>query len=130
MSAAAGSKPFQGEDHSSRRVTLISNGESTIYGSQMFWNRRSADMVRIGYNTVVVQDGEHCVLVNAAPPPDTTFVREFPDWLTMIAAPRGRFKPPPHGDLLKALSTLGIKPGDVTDIVITPFQLYSTGTLL
>ena len=116
--------------HSGRSVTLISNGESMIYGAQMFWNRRWADMVRIGYNTVVIQDGDRCILVNVSPPLDGSIAREFPDWLTMIASPKGRFKPPPHGDLFKALESQGIQREDVTDIVITPFQLYSTGTLL
>ncbi|MGO4586835.1 hypothetical protein AB4Z38_23590 [Arthrobacter sp. 2RAF6] len=118
------------DPHPSRSVTLISNGESTIYGSQMFWNRRWAEMVRIGYNTTVIQEGDRCILVNVSPPLNGSIARDFPDWLTMIEAPQGRFRAPPHGDLFKALESLDLQPEDVTDIVVTPFQLYSTGTLL
>lgn len=113
-----------------RAVTLISNGESTICGGQMFWNRKWDEMVRIGYNTVVVQDADRYILVNVSPPLDDSIARDFPDWLTMIAMPQGRFKPPPHGDLCTSLGRLNIRPEHVTDIVVTPFQLYSTGTLL
>jgi len=113
-----------------RRVTLISNGESTILGGLFFWNRRLDEMIRIGYNTTVIQDGNHCILINVSPPLDDTIDRDFPNWTTMRKPPHGRFKLPPNGDLFKALSTLNIKPEDVTDIVVTPFELYCTATLL
>jgi hypothetical protein len=125
---ATGSKVLA--EDSSRQVTLISNGESTVYGGQMFWNRRLNEMIRFGYNTIVIQDRDHCILVNASPPLDDTIDRNFPGWATMRQAPHGRFRRPPHGDLFEALSSLDIEPADVTDIVVTPFQLYSTGTLL
>lgn len=115
---------------SSRHVTLISNGESTVNGGSFFWGSRQDEMIRIGYNTTVIQDRDHCILINVSPPLDDTIKRDFPGWTTMREAPYGRFKQPPHGDLFNALSTLHITPEDVTDIVVTPFQLYATGTLL
>lgn len=128
--APGASNPRNVNDRSPRAVTLVSNGESTIYGAQMFWNRRWEEMIRFGYNTVVVRDSSRCILVNVSPPLDDTIERNFPGWATMLKAPRGRFKPPPHQDLFKGLASLNIQPEDVTDIVVTPFQLYATGTLL
>ena len=117
-------------DYTSRAITLISNGESTVNGGAFFWGSRMDETVRIGYNTTVIRDCRRCILINASPPLDDTIDREFPGWKTMRVAPYGRFKQPAHGNLLQSLASLNIKPEDVTDIVVTPFQLYSTGTLL
>ena len=130
MSKQLHERSMENRDFSFRHVTLISNGESTVCGGSFFWGQRMDEMVRIGYNTTVIQDQNHCVLINVSPPLDDTIERDFPGWKTMLEAPNGRFKQPPHGNLFQSLSALEIKPEDVTDIVITPFQLYATGTLL
>lgn len=121
------------QDHatySNRKVTLISNGESLVNGGTFFWGSRQDELVRIGYNTVVIQDQKHCILINVSPPLDDTIARDFPGWKTMRVAPYGYFKQPPQGDLFKSLAAINICPEDVTDIVVTPFQIYATATLL
>ena len=122
--------PEEAVDYTSRVVTLISNGESTVNGGAFFWGSRMDETVRIGYNTTVIQDRDRCILVNVSPPLDDTIDREFPGWKTMRVAPYGRFKQPAQGNLIQSLASLNIRPEDVTDIAVTPFQLYSTGTLL
>lgn len=113
-----------------RRITLISNGESTVCKETFFWGNHYDEKIRIGYNTVLVEDPGRVLLINVAPPTEDIFRRDFPAWKTMREAPYGNFKHPKQGDLIASLHALGIEPEDVTDIAVTPFQIYCTGTLL
>ncbi|MDQ2625149.1 MAG: hypothetical protein M3Y20_08330 [Actinomycetota bacterium] len=111
-------------------VEVLSVGNSLIRGPQAFWNDAWDEMIPLAFNVVVARTGGKVVLVNTSPPETTRVVEElFPRMRYLHDAPRGDLIREPHEHIEAALATLGLTPDDVDVVVLTPFELYTTGTL-
>lgn len=111
-------------------VRVLSMGNSLIRGPQAFWNDCWDEMVPLAFNVVVARRGDQVVLVNTSPPEDTAMVEElFPTMRYLHDAPRGDLVRQPGEHIVPALAQVGLTPDDVDVVVLTPFELYTTGTL-
>lgn len=112
-------------------VRSLDVGTSEIRGPQLFWMDAWDEWYPLQFQAVLIQGGDVKALVNTAPPLDLDAVHvEFPDleW-AVPAGERGRLKQEPHQDLVAALASAGVAPDEITHVILTPLELYSTGRL-
>lgn len=111
-------------------VRALSVGESKIRGPQVFWMACWDEILPLAFNVTLVQGNGLTALVNTSPPDDDAYVRErFPSMRYLHDAPDGDLVRSPAQTMEGALASVGLTPDDVTHVVLTPFELYTTGTL-
>ena len=107
-------------------VEMIKVGEADVHGPEVWWMSHWDKWETLVFYVVVVRGGGRTLLINTGFDPDTTTQDEA--WVAYNGDSRAAMR---HGpNLLKSLSEMGVKPEDVTDIVLSPFQSYSTGNVL
>lgn len=104
-------------------VRVASVGRTEIPGPELYWMSDWDRWYDLSFNVAVVEGPGSVVLVNTGAPDDLT---ELNARWTTIFGDRGRFLRDEHETLAAQLDRLGLAPTDVTDVVVTPFQLYST----
>ena len=111
-------------------VRVFSVGESKIDGPDVFWRQRQGEILPLAFNVTLVQGGGITALVNTSPPDDDAYVREhFPAMRYLHDAPAGDLIRSPDEHIDGALARYGLTPDDVTHVLLTPLELYTTGTL-
>jgi hypothetical protein len=105
------------------RVDVVSVGHSLIPGPELFWMSDWDRWYPISFNVGILRSADRIVLVNTGGPEDLTAMNER--WSKPFGE-KGRFVREAHESLTAQLAALGISPASVTDVVVTPFQLYST----
>lgn len=98
--------------------------ERQIRGPQGYWNTRWDEWVRIVFRVVVVRSDDVVLLLNTGPPTDLDFLN---GQLAAVHGDRARLiavTADPLGDVLAAE---GLSATEVTHVVLTPLQLYTTG---
>lgn len=111
-------------------VRVLSGGTSLIRGPEVFWMSAWDEMVPLAFNMTLAVGGDTVALINTAPPDDTTFIQEqFPRMRYLHDAPHGDLVRGPQHLMLGALEAVGLTPDDVTHVLLTPLELYTTGTL-
>jgi glyoxylase-like metal-dependent hydrolase (beta-lactamase superfamily II) len=78
------------------------------------------------FNVVLVQGDGFNLLVNTGPPDDLSPINDM--WTTVLGE-RSRYIRDDDDRLQSRLSSAGLTPDDITHVVVTPFQLYTTGGL-
>lgn len=113
------------------QVHLLSLGRSKLRGPQGFWNSRWDEMIDLAFISVLAigPEGQR-VLVNTSPPEDTIDVeRLFPAMRYLHEAPRGDLVRTPDEHIERALARHDLTPADIDLVILTPLELYTTGTL-
>ncbi|CAN5494803.1 hypothetical protein BH10ACT3_BH10ACT3_01930 [soil metagenome] len=117
-------------DAASWSVHVRSVGESLIRGPEVFWMDAWDLMLPLAFNVTVARRGDAVVLVNTSPPEPTDIVVEgFPHMRYLHDAPAGDLVRSPDQTMAGALASLGLTPADITHVLLTPLELYTTGTL-
>ncbi|HWL44423.1 MAG TPA: hypothetical protein VNQ73_15895 [Ilumatobacter sp.] len=98
-------------------------GRTEIPGPELFWMSDWDRWFELSFNVAVVRGDGITALVNTGAPDDLTALNAR--W-TGIFGERGEFRREPYETITAQLADLGIAPDDVTDVVVTPFQLYTT----
>jgi hypothetical protein len=107
-------------------LRVVGVGSTVIPGPELFWMSDWDRWYPLTFNVGVIRgDGVVC-LVNTGAPKDLTNLNRR--WMSIFGE-RGRYVRGPKETITARLSQLGLKPSDVTDVVCTPFQEYSTGGL-
>jgi hypothetical protein len=112
-------------------VRSISVGTFEEPGPAVFWQQRFDDWISLRLQLVLIQGQGRTVLVNTALPDDLAALHaEFPGAL-MWQPPgvRGATIRAPDELQLPALAAAGVRPEDVTDVILTPIVRYTTETL-
>jgi hypothetical protein len=111
-------------------VQVVSVGRSLIRGPEVFWMDAWDEELPLAFNVTVARSGDVVALVNTSPPEPTTVVeRDFPNMRYLHDAPAGDLVRGPDETMAGALRTVGLTPDDVTHVLLTPLELYTTGTL-
>ena len=105
------------------QVQVFSVGRTWIPGPELYWMSDWDQWYELSFNVVLVRGDGVTALVNTGAPDDLTALNAR--W-TSIFGDRGRFRREEHETILARLADVGVAPSDVTDVVVTPFQLYST----
>lgn len=111
-------------------VRVLSVGESKIRGPEVFWMSHWDETLPLAFNVTLIQGDGITALVNTSPPDsDAITRRDFPAMRYLHTAPDGDLERTPDQMMLGALALAGLRPDDITHLILTPLELYTTGTL-
>jgi len=111
-------------------VRVLSVGQSLIAGPEVFWMERWGELLPLAFNVTLIQAEGILALVNTSPPDDTTSLREsFPAARYLHDEPHGDLNRSSEHHMSGALASVGLSPSDITHVILTPLELYTTGTL-
>jgi hypothetical protein len=87
-------------------------------------------MLPLAFNMTIIRGHGVTAIVNTSPPDSDAYTQEqFPRMRYMLEAPRGDLTRAPDEYIDRALAKVGLAPDDVTHVLLTPLELYTTGTL-
>ncbi|MFJ6650079.1 hypothetical protein ACIQPS_30970 [Streptomyces sp. NPDC091290] len=102
-------------------VRVLEFGRADVRGPEVFWMSHWDEWVTLAFSAVLIRNARRCVLLNAGMSrPDPELDRL---WEEYSGHPRARMRF--GSSVCNQLRALGIDPGAVTDVVLSPFQAYS-----
>jgi hypothetical protein len=104
-------------------VRVVQVGEVEVPAPEVFWMSEWGRWLTLSFNVVVVQGDGVTALVNTGAPDDLAPSNDA--WTAL--GPRAAFRRSDEQTIDAQLGRLGIAPHDVTHLVVTPLQLYTTG---
>ena len=111
-------------------VQVLSVGRSVIAGPEVFWMSHWDETLPLAFNITVARRGKVIALINTSPPDTTVSIeREFPRMRYLHDAPRGDLVRTQDEYIVHALARVGLQPSDITHVILTPLELYTTSTL-
>jgi glyoxylase-like metal-dependent hydrolase (beta-lactamase superfamily II) len=110
----------------SYEVSVLKMGQAEVRGPEVYWMSHFEQWLMLYFYMVVIRSREITAIVNTGPPPDLTDLNRL--WGSSGEA-RCRMVRQPEERPDAALARLGIQPGDVTHVLITPLQAYTTGNI-
>jgi hypothetical protein len=105
-------------------VRVVSVGEVEVPGPEVFWMSEWDTWLKLSFNVAVVQGDGVVALVNTGAPDDLSPINDL--WTAGLGE-RATYTRTEEQTIEAQLARIGIAPEDVTHLVVTPFQLYSTG---
>jgi hypothetical protein len=105
------------------QVGVLKVGEVNVPGPEVFWMSDWERWLPLSINVVVIQGEGTTALVNTGAPEDLSPINEM--W-TAVPGERGRYRRTAEQEFLPQLAGMGIRPDEVTHVIVTPLQLYST----
>jgi hypothetical protein len=107
-------------------VQSISVGTVQVPGPELYWMSDWDQWFDLEFQIVLLRAPGINILVNTGPPPDLSPINS--KWMASLGE-RGEFKRSPEQEVPNALARAGVSPDMITHVVITPFQLYTTGNI-
>jgi len=107
-------------------VRVLKMGQSDVPGPEVYWMSHWDQWLTLYFYMVVIRGGGTIAIVNTGPPSDLTEMNQ--QWAS-YAGPRCRMLREPGERPDAALASIGIRPEDVTHVLITPLQSYATGNI-
>lgn len=107
-------------------VRSLSVGTVQVPGPELYWMSDWDKWYDLEFQVALVQAPGMNILVNTGPPADLSPINTM--WMASLGD-RGEFKRRPDQEISAALAGVGLTPTDITHVIVTPFQLYSTGNL-
>ncbi len=107
-------------------VRSLSVGHADIPGPELFWMSSWNDWFTLTFQVVLIQGNGVTALVNTGPGRDLRAMNEL--WVKIL----GERAPKRRSDeefITEALARAGVTPEDVTHVILTPLQLYSTSNV-
>jgi hypothetical protein len=107
-------------------VRLLHLGDGDVPGPEVFWMSDWDRWYTLAFQAVLIQGAGVNVLVGTGPAHDLEPMNR--QWATFLGARAAMRRPDGHwiGDLL---ATVGLGPVDITHVVLTPLQLYTTSNV-
>jgi hypothetical protein len=104
-------------------VQALSVGRTEIPGPELFWMSEWDQWFPLSFNVVLIRGDGVTALVNTGAPDDLGPLNTI--WKSILGD-RAEYRRDPSETVLAQLDRVGVRPQDVTHVVATPFQLYST----
>lgn len=108
------------------RVELLPQGRGDIPGPELYWMRDFDQWYELCFQVGLLRHGDRVVLLNTGPAEDLEPMNR--QWAGFLGE-RAALRRGPGEFVLDGLATRGILPEDVTDIVLTPLQLYTVSNV-
>jgi hypothetical protein len=102
-------------------------GVGDVPGPELFWMSHWDEWYPLVFQVALVRGHGRVLLVNTGPAEDLTAMND--GWLAFLGE-RARFRREPGEFIIDQLARHGILAEDVTDIVLTPLQLYTVSNVL
>jgi hypothetical protein len=107
-------------------VRSLKVGQVDVPGPELFWMSDWQAWYPLWFQVVLIEGDGVVALVNTGPPSDLSAINAV--WAAAMGD-RGRLQREPHEEIENALASAGLRPADVTHVLLTPFQLYTTGNI-
>jgi hypothetical protein len=107
-------------------VRLLHVGDSEIPGPELFWMSEWDGWFRLAFQCVLIQGEGVTALVGTAAPQDLEPLNAR--W-TSVLGERAAMQRSDEQCILNALDRAGVSPDDVTHVILTPLQLYTTSNV-
>ena len=107
-------------------VRSLKVGQVDVPGPELFWMAGWDKSYPLWLQVVLIQGNGINALVNSAPPPDISPINEM--WVSILGE-RGRLQRKPEEEIESVLAAAGLTPADITHLLLTPLQLYTTGNV-
>jgi len=104
-------------------IQVLSVGQVDVPGPEVFWMSEWDQWLPLSINVAVIRGPSVVALINTGAPEDLSAINEL--WTSSLGE-RARYRRTAQQELLPQLARLGIQPEQVTHVIVTPFQLYST----
>jgi hypothetical protein len=112
-------------------VRSLSLGQARIRGPELFWMSDWDRWYPLQFQAILIRGHGLTALVNTGPPEDLESVHELlpeVEWAHPPGSP-DRLRRAPGEQFGAALARHGLRPTDITHVLLTPLELYTTGCL-
>jgi glyoxylase-like metal-dependent hydrolase (beta-lactamase superfamily II) len=107
-------------------VQVLKMGQCEVAGPEVYWMSHWHEWVQLYFWMVVIRGHGHTAIINTGPPADLTELNAR--WSSAFGE-RGQLVRQESERPVNALASLGIKPAEVSDVLITPLQIYATANI-
>jgi hypothetical protein len=107
-------------------VQMLKVGEGDIPGPELLWLSGWDEWFRLDFQIALIRGPGVCALVNTGPAEDLAQMNDH--WATVLGD-RARMRREEGWRVMTQLASAGVAPEDVTHIILTPLQLYSTSNV-
>jgi hypothetical protein len=107
-------------------VRLLHVGDGEIPGPELFWMREWDNWFPLAFQSVLIRGDGVTALVSTGPAEDLGPMND--KWAEGLGE-RARMRREEGQFIVDALRAAGVKPDDVTHVVLTPLQLYTTSNV-
>lgn len=107
-------------------LDLLRVGAGEVPGPEVFWMSAWDSWYPLVFQTALIRGNGVTALVNTGPARDLEPMNE--KWETVLGK-RARMVREEHEFITERLAAHGIRPEDVTHVVLTPFQLYTVSNV-
>lgn len=108
-------------------VKTFSVGQSIIPGPELFWMNDFEKWHPLTFQVQLIQGNGITALVNTGPALDLEPMNE--GWASFLGE-KARMERKEGEFILEQLESVGVKPEDVTHVILTPLQLYTVSNVL
>lgn len=109
------------------QVQCLSMGIGEVPGPELFWMSSWDQWYELRFQVVLIRGDGVVALVNTGPARDLEPMNDR--WASFLGD-RARFRREAGEFVLDQLARVGVRPEDVTDVFLTPLQLYSISNVL
>jgi glyoxylase-like metal-dependent hydrolase (beta-lactamase superfamily II) len=109
----------------SYQVTVLKMGQAEVPGPEVYWMSHFEQWLMLYFYMVVVRGHGITAIINTGPPQDLTDLNRL--WGS--GGTRCQLLRQPEERPDASLARLGIRPEEVTHVLITPLQAYATGNI-
>ena len=105
---------------------MLKVGEGEVPGPEVYWMSDWETWVPLTFQAGLIRAPGVCCLVNTGPGDD---LRPMNDTWARLLGERARMRRRDEDRIINRLEAAGVAPGDVTHVVLTPLQLYTTSNI-
>ena len=107
-------------------IQVLKMGECQVPGPEVYWMSNWDTWETLHFWMVVIRGGGKNIIINTGPPADLTPLNAA--WKEAIDE-RSQMVRQDSDRPGTALASVGLKPGDIDHVLITPLQAYATGNI-
>ena len=107
-------------------VQVLKMGQCSVPGPEVYWMSHWDSWETLNFWMVVIRGGNKTIIINTGPPGDLTPLNAA--WKEAIDE-RSQMVRRDDERPEAALARIGLKPGDIDYVLITPLQAYATGNI-
>ena len=107
-------------------IQVLKMGECQVPGPEVYWMSNWDTWETLNFWMVVIRGGGKNIIINTGPPADLTPLNAA--WKEAIDE-RSQMVRQDSDRPGTALASVGLKPGDIDHVLITPLQAYATGNI-
>jgi hypothetical protein len=108
------------------QVDVFHVGRVDVPGPEVYWQSHWAEWLELSFNIVLIRSEEHVVLINTGAPDDLEPINAL--WKS-LAGERNFIRRSESETIVRRLAEYGLRPEDVTHVILTPFAPYTTAGL-